>query len=62
MKPVESTNGNACRAKKACHTVPRSVRAHLLRGASSLALSVASTIVALGVCPSAQAQTTVNPQ
>src|SRR5262245_29286029 len=38
-------------------------RAHLLSGTSSFALSVASMIVALGVCATddAQAQTTVNP-
>jgi outer membrane autotransporter protein len=40
-----------------------SIHARLLSGASSLALSVASMIVALGVCVpgDAQAQTTVNP-
>jgi len=56
------------RVSSSCPVAPagdarRPLRAHLLNGASSVALSVASMIVALGVCMpgNARAQTTVNP-
>src|SRR5258707_10210785 len=56
------------RVSSSCPVAPdadmrRPIRARLLGGASSVALSVASMIVALGVCMpgDAQAQTTVNP-
>lgn len=49
-------DGGGCAAR-------RSIRARLLGSASGVALSVASVVVALGVCVpgAAQAQTTVNP-
>src|SRR5258708_29839086 len=56
------------RVSSSCPVAPdadmrRPIRARLLGGASSVALSVASMIVALGVCMpgDARAQTTVNP-